>query len=107
VALDFATRLKYARGGVRFVEGSAGAYSEVLDAEPAEACLVLVDIVAFARKGVLLARRVRPQASARDRHRPVQQLGLRVHGYGAVVRHPREDVLGFQREPVGRPQPTH
>jgi DNA-binding MurR/RpiR family transcriptional regulator len=61
VALDFATRLKYARPGVRFVEGAAGVYSEVLDTKPEDTCLVLIDTVAYARKGVLLARRAREQ----------------------------------------------
>lgn len=59
LALDFATRLKYARGGVRFAEGNSGVYSEILESEPEEACLVLIDTVAYARKGLLLARRAR------------------------------------------------
>jgi DNA-binding MurR/RpiR family transcriptional regulator len=59
LALDFATRLKYARAGVRFAEGNSGVYSEILEAVPAETCLVLVDTVAYARKGLLLARRAR------------------------------------------------
>jgi DNA-binding MurR/RpiR family transcriptional regulator len=59
LALDFATRLKYARGGVRFAEGNSGVYSEILESDPEEACLVLVDTVAYARKGLLLARRAR------------------------------------------------
>lgn len=59
LALDFATRLKYTRGGVRFAEGNSGVYSEVLESPPDESCLVLVDTVAYARKGLLLARRAR------------------------------------------------
>lgn len=59
VALDFASRLKYARAGVRFAEGATGVYSEVLEADPRESCLVLIDSVAYARKGILLARRAR------------------------------------------------
>jgi DNA-binding MurR/RpiR family transcriptional regulator len=59
LALDFATRLKYARAGVRFAEGNSGVYSEILESDPVEACLVLVDTVAYARKGLLLARRAR------------------------------------------------
>lgn len=57
VALDFANRLKYARPGVRFAEGAAGVYSEVLESDADQACLVLVDTLAYARKGTLLARR--------------------------------------------------
>ncbi|MGH6805396.1 MAG: MurR/RpiR family transcriptional regulator [Ensifer adhaerens] len=59
LALDFSSRLKYARGGVRFAEGNAGVYSEVLESDPQETCLVLVDTAAYARKGLLLAERVR------------------------------------------------
>lgn len=59
VALDFANRLKYARPGVRFAQASAGIYSEVLESDPGEACLVIVDTVSYARKGVLLARKAR------------------------------------------------
>lgn len=59
VALDFTNRMKYARAGVRFAEGGAGVYSEVLELDPKESCLVLIDTAAYARKGVLLARRAR------------------------------------------------
>lgn len=59
VALDFANRMKYARAGVRFAEGLAGVYSEVLEVDPKESCLVLIDTAAYARKGILLARRAR------------------------------------------------
>ncbi|WP_162913228.1 MurR/RpiR family transcriptional regulator [Rhodospirillaceae bacterium SYSU D60014] len=58
-ALDFANRLKYARSGVRFAEGSAGTYSEVLESDPKESCLVLVDTVAYARRAPLLARKAK------------------------------------------------
>lgn len=59
LALDFATRLKYAREGVRFAEGASGVYSEVLESPPDETCLVLIDTAAYARRGVLLARKAR------------------------------------------------
>lgn len=59
VALDFANRLKYARPRVRFAEASAGIYSEVLESDPAESCLVIVDTVSYARKGVLLAKKAK------------------------------------------------
>lgn len=58
LALDFASRLKYARGGVQFAEGTTGVYSSVLELEPQQACVVLIDTVAYARKGMLLARQV-------------------------------------------------
>lgn len=56
--LDFATRLKYARGSVRFAENHSGGYSEVLENPPEDNCLLLVDTVAYAKKGLLLAERI-------------------------------------------------
>lgn len=57
LALDFASRLKYVRPGVRYAEARAGIYSEVLESDPARSCLVMVDTASYARKGVLPARR--------------------------------------------------
>ena len=57
LAMDFANRLKYARPGVRFAEGTAGTFSEILEAESGRACLILVDTIAYARKSLLLARK--------------------------------------------------
>lgn len=57
LALDFASRLKWVRPGVRFAEGRAGVYSEILEADPATERLVLVDTASYARKGILLARK--------------------------------------------------
>lgn len=56
---DFANRLKYARPRVSYAEDSDGVYAEILEAEPNDCCLVLVDIYAYARKGILLARRAK------------------------------------------------
>lgn len=57
LARDFANRLKYARQSVNYVEDTEGVYVEILEADPADTCLVLIDIFAYARKGVLLARK--------------------------------------------------
>ncbi|MDY0870742.1 ATP-binding cassette domain-containing protein [Dongia rigui] len=57
LALDFANRLKYARPGVHFAEGTAGTFSEVLQAPAKESCLVLFDTIAYARKSMMLARK--------------------------------------------------
>ncbi|MGA3797529.1 MurR/RpiR family transcriptional regulator [Pseudomonas fluorescens] len=59
LALDFATRLQYARSGVRFADNHSGVYSEILESPPEDSCLLLVDTVAYAKKGLLLAERVR------------------------------------------------
>jgi len=57
VAMDFASRLKYVRSGVRFAVGSAGVFAEVLESDPATSLIFMVDTAAYARKGVLLARK--------------------------------------------------
>ena len=58
-ALDFSSRLKYARNGVFFVEGLTGTYSEILEADPNKSCLVIVDTASYSRKGVLLAKKAK------------------------------------------------
>ena len=59
LAMDFANRLKYARPGVRFAEGMAGTFSEVLESDGSRSCLILVDTIAYARKSLMLARKCR------------------------------------------------
>ncbi|MBK8438665.1 MAG: MurR/RpiR family transcriptional regulator [Rhodobacter sp.] len=55
LALDFATRLKWTRPGVRFVEGTSGTWSEVFDEDPTRSCLVLLDTALYARTSLKLA----------------------------------------------------
>jgi len=52
-----AWRLKYVRAGVRAAHGSAGVFAEVLESDPATTLIFIVDTAAYARKGVLLARK--------------------------------------------------
>jgi DNA-binding MurR/RpiR family transcriptional regulator len=49
LALDFASRLKWVRPGVRFVEGTSGTWSEIFDEVEGSSCVVLVDTAAYAR----------------------------------------------------------
>src|SRR5689334_19032805 len=42
LALDFSTRLRWVRGGVRFAEGIGGTYSEILTDNPQRSCVVMV-----------------------------------------------------------------
>ena len=58
-ALDFSSRLKYARNGVFFAEGLTGTYSEILEADPEKSCLFIVDTASYSRKGVLLAKKAK------------------------------------------------
>jgi DNA-binding MurR/RpiR family transcriptional regulator len=48
LALDFSTRLKWVRGGVRFAEGLGGTYSEILLDDVGNSCVVLVDTAEYA-----------------------------------------------------------
>ncbi|HYD07774.1 MAG TPA: MurR/RpiR family transcriptional regulator, partial [Reyranella sp.] len=42
LALDFSTRLRWVRGGVRFAEGLGGTFSEILTEDPKHSCVVMV-----------------------------------------------------------------
>ncbi|HEU4825737.1 MAG TPA: MurR/RpiR family transcriptional regulator [Dongiaceae bacterium] len=48
LALDFATRLRWVRPGVRFAEGLGGTYSEILTDDISNSCVVLVDTAEYA-----------------------------------------------------------
>lgn len=57
LALDFATRLKYARPGVRFVEGTSGVFSEIFAEDDGPSCVVLIDTAAYSTTGFRVAER--------------------------------------------------
>lgn len=48
LALDFATRLRWVRPGVRFAEGLGGTYSEILTDSGKNSCVLLVDMAEYA-----------------------------------------------------------
>jgi len=48
LALDFATRLRWVRPGVRFTEGVGGTFSEILTDNVKNSCVLLVDIAEYA-----------------------------------------------------------
>jgi DNA-binding MurR/RpiR family transcriptional regulator len=55
LALDFATRLKWVRPGVRFVEGTSGTWSEIFEESGRPTCVVLVDTAAYAHTSFQIA----------------------------------------------------
>ena len=59
VALDFSSRLKYVRPGVRFADDATGVHSDILEAAPGKSVLVIIDTASYARKGILLTRKAR------------------------------------------------
>jgi DNA-binding MurR/RpiR family transcriptional regulator len=48
LALDFATRLRWVRPGVRFTEGLGGTFSEILSDNVRSSCVLLVDTAEYA-----------------------------------------------------------
>jgi len=59
LALDFSTRLRWVRGGVRFAEGLGGTFSEILTEEPGRSCVVMVDIAEYAAMTFRLAAEIK------------------------------------------------
>ncbi|QYX56787.1 MurR/RpiR family transcriptional regulator [Roseovarius sp. SCSIO 43702] len=72
MAMDFATRLKYARPGVRFTDGRSGTWSEIFIEEPEKSCLVMIEVVPYAHEAVKIAdlclRRNMPLVIITDRY---------------------------------------
>ncbi|MFZ5672715.1 MAG: MurR/RpiR family transcriptional regulator [Pseudomonadota bacterium] len=59
LALDFASRLLYARPNVFHIDDNTGTYTEILTADPKKSLLVHVDTAAYATRGVKLLDRVK------------------------------------------------
>lgn len=59
LALDFASRLLWARPNVIFVENSSGTFGEIITADPRDSLVVLVDTAAYAVRGVKLAGKLK------------------------------------------------
>ncbi|MEM1353221.1 MAG: hypothetical protein AAGF27_12815 [Pseudomonadota bacterium] len=55
MAMDFATRLKYARPGVRFADGRSGNWSEIFIEDKGASCLVMIEVVPYANEAVKIA----------------------------------------------------
>ncbi|MEM6375491.1 MAG: hypothetical protein AAF686_04575 [Pseudomonadota bacterium] len=55
MAMDFATRLKYARPGVRFADGRTGNWSEIFIEDAGQSCLVMIEVVPYAHEAVKIA----------------------------------------------------
>lgn len=74
LAMDFATRLKYARPGVRFSNGVSGNWSELFAEATERSCVILVDTVPYAHESIKIAelclRRDIPLVTVTDRYNP-------------------------------------
>ncbi|MBB3992793.1 DNA-binding MurR/RpiR family transcriptional regulator [Sulfitobacter undariae] len=74
LAMDFATRLKYARSGVRYTSGISGNWSEIFADDVEDSCVILVDTVPYAAASVRIAQlcldRGIPLITVTDRYDP-------------------------------------
>lgn len=59
LALDFASRLLYARPDVFHIDDNTGTYTEILTADPKKSVLVYIDTAAYATRGLKLLDRVK------------------------------------------------
>jgi DNA-binding MurR/RpiR family transcriptional regulator len=59
LALDFATRMRWVRGGVHFAEGLGGTFSEILTENPKRTCVVMVDTAEYAAMTFRLAAEIK------------------------------------------------
>ncbi len=74
LAMDFATRLKYARPGVRFTSGLSGNWSEIFADDLDDSCVIMVDTVPYAETSIKIAElclsRDIPLITVTDRYDP-------------------------------------
>lgn len=59
LAMDFASRLLWARSNVIFVHNTSGTFGEIMGADPKQSLLVLIDTASYAASGLKLAERVK------------------------------------------------
>lgn len=59
LAMDFASRLLWARPNVIFVDNTSGTFGEIIAADPKHSLVVLIDTAAYAARGVKLAERLK------------------------------------------------
>lgn len=59
LAMDFASRLLWARPNVIFVDNASGTFGEIVNADPKQSVVVLVDTAAYATRGIKLAEKLK------------------------------------------------
>jgi DNA-binding MurR/RpiR family transcriptional regulator len=59
LALDFASRLLWARPNVIFVDNTSGTFGEIIAADPKQSLVVLVDTASYAARGIKLAEKLK------------------------------------------------
>ncbi len=59
LAMDFASRLLWARPNVIFIDSASGTFGEIIAADPKHCLVVLVDTAAYATRGLKLAEKLK------------------------------------------------
>lgn len=59
LALDFASRLLWARSNVIFVDNTSGTFGEIINADPKHSAVVLVDTASYATRGIKLVEKLK------------------------------------------------
>jgi DNA-binding MurR/RpiR family transcriptional regulator len=62
LAMDFASRMLWARSNVVFVQNASGVFGEIIGADPKQSLVVLIDTAAYAASGIKLAERCKSMA---------------------------------------------
>lgn len=59
LAMDFASRLLWARSNVIFIDNASGTFGEILNADPRHSAVVFVDTASYATRGIKLAEKLK------------------------------------------------
>ncbi len=59
LAMDFASRLLWARPNVVFIDNASGTFGEIINADPKHSAVVLVDTASYATRGIKLAEKLK------------------------------------------------
>lgn len=59
LALDFASRLLWARSNVIFIDNASGTFGEIINADPKQSAVVLVDTASYATRGIKLVEKLK------------------------------------------------
>ncbi|AHF88029.1 hypothetical protein RLEG3_02805 (plasmid) [Rhizobium leguminosarum bv. trifolii WSM1689] len=59
LAMDFASRLLWARSNVIFIDNASGTFGEIINADPKQTAVVLVDTASYATRGIKLLEKLK------------------------------------------------
>ncbi|UIY27826.1 MurR/RpiR family transcriptional regulator (plasmid) [Rhizobium leguminosarum] len=59
LAMDFASRLLWARSNVIFIDNASGTFGEIINADPKQSAVVLVDTASYATRGIKLLEKLK------------------------------------------------